>query len=146
MGHTQPATEIDGVSEPALRELLERHGDVPTQRIAAALLVKEGCSKARIASALGVSLKTVYNWLDRFETRPVDEAPFDEPRSGAPGKIGPDERADLERALAGRPAEVGYDAQTWTPELVDRFVKEEFDVEYTRRHVRRLMRDVGARQ
>lgn len=146
MGKAEPADELDGVAEPALRELLERHGDVPTMRIAAALLVMEGCSKARVASALGVSLKTVYNWLDRFADRPVDEAPFDEPRPGAPGRLDPEDRAALERVLAGRPAEAGYDARTWTPNLVGRFVREEFGIEYSRRHLRRLMREAGVEE
>lgn len=137
--------ELGDVPTAALRELLAAYGDVPTQRIVAALLVKQGCSKATVAEALDVSLKTVYNWLDRFAERPVEEAPFDEPRPGAPGKLEDDEQAELFETLARDPAAAGYDATAWTPALVAALVSDEYGVEYTRRHVRRLMREAGVR-
>lgn len=143
MAQTRATNDLRGVSEAALRELLESHGDIPTMRITAALLVVEGCPKSTIASALGVSLKTVYNWLERFTNRPVDKAPFDEPRPGAPGKLDPNQREALYEALASRPDQTGYDARGWTPDLVNRFIREEFDIEYSRRHVRRLMHEAS---
>jgi len=147
---------VDGTADD-LRGLLDRYGDVPTQRIVAALLVERGVPEATVAAALGVSTRTVYNWLERFESRPLAEAPFDEPRPGAPAELGPAERAALFETLAGPPpapgggdgdevvgaGEGGGGEGGWTPDRVQALVRERYGVDYSRRHVRRLMHAAG---
>lgn len=73
-------------------------------------------------------MKNVYQWLDRFENRDLDDGLYDE----------------LETVLTKSPDEAGYDrVQAWSPRFVQHWLKTHFDVEYTQRHVRRLMDDAG---
>ncbi len=126
-----------------LHALLEEHGDAPTQRLVTALLVNHGVSKRTIADSLDQSLKTIYNWLDRFDVEPLEEAPFDQPRPGAPPSLKPDQEQQLFETLQIPPTESEYDAPAWTPALVRDHIRSAFGVEYSRRHVRRLMHDAG---
>jgi transposase len=45
--------------------------------------------------------------------------------------------------LLESPEEAGYDAQAWTPQFVQHWLKTQFDVEYTLRYIRRLMYATG---
>lgn len=135
--------EEQPVSIDELHNLLDEHGDTPTQRITAVLLVEHGVSKQTVADAFGVSLKTIYNWVDRFEEEPLDVAPFDDQRPGAPGSLEPNQKEELFEVLRDDPTKVGYDAPAWTPGLVGEYIRKTFGAEYSRRHVRRLMREAG---
>lgn len=126
-----------------LRAVLEEHGDRPTQRIVTALLTAEGVPKRTIAEALDTSTKTIYNWVDRFEHQPPAVAAFDKPRPGAPSNLDQAQTRQLMRTLEARPSTAGYDAPSWTPALVQDYIGTTFDVEYSRRHVQRLMREAG---
>ena len=130
-------------STEELHAVLEEHGDTPTQRLVTALLVKKGVSKRTIAAALDRSLKTIYNWLDRFEDEPVEEAPFDQPRPGAPTALEDDQKQQLFDTLQDLPKDADYDAPAWTPALVHDHVRTAYDIEYSRRHIRRLMHEAG---
>ena len=46
-------------------------------------------------------------------------------------------------ALHSSPAEVGQNARAWTVSLARQYLKDNFGVEYSRRHVRRLMSEAG---
>ena len=41
-----------------------------------------------LAKRHGVVEKTIRNWLDRFEVGPIEQAPYDDPRSGRPRSSG----------------------------------------------------------
>lgn len=87
--------------------------------------------------------KTIRNWLDRFVDKPLDDAPYDDERSGRPSKLSPDEKkaflADLDRS----PSKLGYDYERWFPALAHHHLLEEYGVEYSRRHVYRLFDEAG---
>jgi transposase len=91
----------------------------------------------------GFAQSTVYSWLDRFEERSLDDALHDEARPGRPPKLAADERETLVDQLREPPGAVGYDASTWTPELLREHVDREFDVRYSVGHARRLLADLS---
>lgn len=113
------------------------------KRLMAAIAYKQGQSPAEIEETFGISRKNVYEWLDRFEERGLDGALYDEPKPGRPSKLTDEEFEQLETVLHNPPEEAGYDIQTWTPKLVRHLLKTRFNVEYTQRHVRRLMDEIG---
>ena len=132
--------QLESVSMEELHDLLSEVDEgTPTQRILAAIAYKQGDSKTRLAERHGVTWKTVDNWLDRFAEQPIVEAPYDERRPGRPPKLAEEQRNALLTDLHHSPDEFGYDSKTWFPILVSHHVKETFDIEYSLRHVRRLM-------
>lgn len=114
------------------------------KRLMTAIAYKQGKSPADIEETYGISKKNVYMWLDRFESRGLDDALYDESKPGRPSKLSEEEFAELESVLQKSPDEAGYeDVQAWSPKFVQHWLKTHFDVEYTRRHIRRLMEEAG---
>jgi transposase len=126
-------------------ELIETDDDgKAVKRLLAAIAYKQGQSPAEIEETFGISQKNIYLWLDRFEERSLEEALYDEPKPGRPAKLSDEQVTELEAILREPPEEAGYDdIQAWTPKFVQHWLKTQFEVEYTLRHVRRLMDDVG---
>jgi len=112
-----------------------------TQRLLAAIAYKNGISQSELASWHGVQRRTIYNWLERFETGPIVDAVRDDDRPGRPRKLDGDERSQLVTTLRGPPSEVGYDAPAWTPALVQQFLDETYDVKYSIPSCRRLLKE-----
>jgi transposase len=135
--------KIQDVSLARLRERLVEEDDAKaTKRLVAAIEYKHGLSPAEIESKYGISQHTVYEWLDRFETRAFDEALYDGRPPGRPAGLSSEQRDRLASVLSNPPREVGFDAQAWTPELVRTYLDERFGVDYSLRHVRRLVSQV----
>lgn len=133
---------LEEVSTQTLRRSLDRvERKQATERLLAAIVYKEGPSVPTIATWFDRHPDTIYRWFDRLERLPVDQAVTDDPRPGRPSKLDPDERARLDTALEGSPKAFGYDAPTWTTDLVKRFLKAAFGVDYSRRQIRRIMAD-----
>ena len=82
---------------------------------------------------------TIYEWLNRFEERPIKDAITDDHRSGRPPKLDEKEREKFELAVNPPPSESGYDQPAWSTKLAKTFLREEFDVEYSMRHITRLL-------
>jgi transposase len=140
MGH------LDGVSVDDLHEALDAvEGKRPTQRLLAAVAYKNGVTQTELAAWHGVERRTIYNWLRRLDEGPLDRAARDDDRPGRPRKLDDDQREQLDRVLHESPARAGFDASTWTPRLVQRFVEEAFGVDYSAPSCRRLLREVGLR-
>lgn len=135
---------LPDVTVDKLHRLLEGTDDsVPPQRILTAIAYKQGDSIQRLAERHGVSQQTIRNWLDRFEAKPLDEAPVDEARSGRPSKLSTAERDRFFADLESSPEAFGYDRQEWDPKLAHKHLDSAYDVDYSVRHVRRLMHEAG---
>lgn len=131
---------LDDLPMAALHEQLDStEGNVPTQRVLAAIGRKQGDTLERLAARHDVSEKTVRNWLDRFAEQPLSEAPYDEARSGRPTKLSDPDQETLFEELQQAPTECGYERDTWTPALVRDHIATNYGVEYSLRHVYRLM-------
>ena len=137
-------SQLDSVSMEELHEILsEVDGRTPAQRILAAIAYKQGDSKTQLAERHDVTWTTVDNWLNRFAEQPIEQAPYDEQRSGRPPKLTEEQREALFKQLHESPEEFGYDRQAWFPTLVYHHVNEQFGAEYSLRHIRRLMGEAG---
>lgn len=135
---------LDEVTIDELQSQLARtEGNVPTQRVLTAIGRKQGDNLEVLAERHGVVEKTIRNWLDRFAKQPLDEAPYDDPRPGAPGELTDNQQSDLFDDLATEPTELGYDQQAWTSSLAVHHIKTKFDVEYTKRHARNFLDQAG---
>lgn len=129
----------DVTLEDLREQLKETEEKVPAQRLLAAIGRKQGDTIAELAERHDVTEKTIQNWLERFEERPIDRAPYDEQRSGRPPKLTDEEREEFLMDLHKSPTLFGYDSQTWTPELATEHLKDRYDADYSTRHVRRII-------
>lgn len=135
---------LDDVSLDELIELKDQvDGEVPQERVLAAIARKQGDPLHRLAERHGVVEKTIRNWLDRFEEVPLQDAPFDEQRPGRPAKLSDEQCSQLVDELQQSPAEFGYDRQAWTSDLAGHHIRATYGVEYTDRHVRYLLNEAG---
>lgn len=131
---------LEDVSLEELRDQLKRTDEkVPAQRLLAAIGYKQGDTIVKLAERHDVTEKTMQNWLARFEDQPVDEAPYNEDRSGRPPKLTDDQRDEFFVDLHRSPEMLGYDRAKWTPELAQQHLKQKYDVDYSVRHVRRII-------
>ncbi len=131
---------LDDVTLDRLQDLRERtEGEIPRERVLAAIGRKQGDEIATLAQRHGVVEKTIRNWLDRFEEEPLEQAPYDRPRPGRPSKLDDERREQLFDDLQGPPTELGYDEQAWSARLLLSHLREEYDVEYSVGHARKLL-------
>lgn len=103
---------FDDITLEELQELREQtEGEIPRERVLAAIGRKRGDQIATLAERHGVVKWTIINWLDRFEQEPIEQAPYDDPRPGRPAKLDDQQREQLFQALQNPPTELGYEEQ-----------------------------------
>lgn len=135
---------LEDISIAELEEAFdEAEGKKETMRLLVAIIYKRGPSAPMIAEWLDTREQTIYRWFDRLEEEPISEAVRDRPRPGRPSKLSEQQRDAFQTAVTHPPSEVGYDEPAWSTKLAKRFLAEEFAVEYTMRHVQRLLNDAG---
>jgi transposase len=136
MGH------LEDVSVADLQRALERvEGKRATQRLITAIAYKHGVTQTELATWYGVQRRTIYNWLSRFDDRPIEAAVSDAERPGRPRKLDPTQRAALYAALRDPPTAVGLGEERWTAGVVRDYVADRFGVTYSVSTCRRLLRE-----
>lgn len=136
--------KIENVSIEDLEAALdEADGKRETERLMVAILYKRGPSVPMIAEWLNMREGTIYEWLNRFEERSIGDAITDDHRSGRPPKLDKLDRETFGSAVNRPPSKSGYDQPAWSTKLAQRFLREEFDVEYSIRHITRILNEVG---
>jgi transposase len=134
--------KLEDVNADALRDALgEAASAKAAKRLMIALAYADGVRVETLSERYGIPRATVYSWLDRFEHQSISDAIEDESRPGRPPKLDAPQREQLSDDLVGSPAELGYDASKWTPELAQSHIERVYDVTYSLGHVRRLFRE-----
>lgn len=119
-------------------------GKKPTQRLLAAIAYKNGLTQTELAEWYGVQRRTIYSWLKRLDTdESIEQAVTDAHRSGRKRKLSEQEQKEFEEIVHESPEEVGVDAPAWTPALVQQYLDETYDVEYSIPSCRRLLKEAG---
>lgn len=135
---------LDDITLKELQEVRERtEGEIPRERVLAAIGRKQGDELETLAERHGVVEKTIRNWLDRFVEQPIDQAPYDESRPGRPSKLSKEQYKPLFDQLQHPPTEFGYEQQTWSSKLLLHHLEEEYGVEYSEGHARKLLNKAG---
>jgi transposase len=135
-------TKLANISVEELHDALEEVEEKkPTKRLMLAILYKQGPSVPMIGDWFDMRDETIYRWFTEMEENALMDAIHDETRPGRPAELSLDQRAAFEAALTESPTEVHLEASAWTPKLAQKYLQEEFDVEYTVRHVRRIMHE-----
>lgn len=140
---------LDNVSSEDLRDVLaEVEGKKPTQRLMAAInyLEEDDATMEEIAQRYGYTSGWLSRWLTRLErldSEPFEAVVYDKERSGRPSALTEQEKQQFIEVLQQPPEEAEFDAPAWSVPLARNYLKETFDVEYSDRHVRRLLREGG---
>ena len=123
---------MDHLDEITVEELQQALGEVegkkPTQRLLATIAYKNGVTQTELAEWYGVQRRTIYSWLKRLESEPLEHAVVDAHRSGRPRKLTADQQRQLDDVLQEAPTEAGVDAPAWTPALLQKYLREIFGV------------------
>lgn len=138
---------LENITAEQLRDYVQKvEKKAETLRLVVGINYKNGVTQSELADWYGVSRTTVHNWLDRLErldSEPLEEVIHDDQRSGRPAKLTDSDRKTLFAVLQEPPSELGLDAPAWSPPLVRAYIREEFAVDYTLRHIRDLMNEAG---
>jgi transposase len=131
---------LENVSVNELRNALNDADDIQaTKRLMVAIAYKQGVSQTDLAEWYGLSRKTVYNWLQRFEEDSIDNAASDKDRPGRPPKLDPEKQSEVSQLLQESPVNAGYDTEEWHVSLIQRLLDEKFNIKYSRTSAYRLL-------
>jgi transposase len=136
---------LDELSVEELQDALDNvDGKKPTQRLLAAIAYKNGVTQTELAEWYDVQRRTIYSWLKRLDTdESLEHAVSDDKRTGRKRKLSEQQQEEFEETIHDPPSEVGIDAPAWTPALVQQFLEESYDVEYSIPSCRRLLKEAG---
>ncbi len=139
---------MDHLDEISVEELQNALANVeeskPTQRLLAAIAYKNGITQTELAEWYGIQRRTIYSWLKRLDTdEPLEQAVTDAQRPGRKRKLSEKEQQEFKETVHEPPVEVGFDASAWTPALVQQYLDERYDVEYSVPSCRRLLNEAG---
>lgn len=135
---------LEEVSLEMLQDALDKvEGKRSTKRLTAAIAYKNGVTQTELAEWYGVQRKTIYNWLTRLDEGDLVESAADEHRSGRDRKLTDTQLEKFQETLQKPPTEVGIDAPAWTSQLVQSYLADGFEADYSIPSCRRLMREAG---
>ncbi len=133
---------LDEISVEELQDALNVEGKKPTQRLLAAIAYKNSVTQTELAEWYDVQRRTIYSWLKRLDTdESLEQAVTDDHRSGRKRKLSEKEQQEFEEAVHDSPEEVGVNAPAWTPALVQQYLDETYDVDYSIPSCRRLLKE-----
>ncbi len=120
-----------------------REGDVRVvRRVQALLEVGTGRPVPLVAARLGLSVATVYGWLQAFIV--VGEASLRYGRSpGRPGKLTPSQKKRLSELLAAGPLAAGYPSGCWSALFIQDLIYREFGRLYNSHYLATFLRNLG---
>ncbi len=119
----------------APNKMLKKEKNAETRdRIRGIILLKKGYKLREIASIMGVSRRTIYNWKKRYKEEGIEGLKTKE-KPGRKRKLSNEDMERLKDLLKER--------EYWTTRGVRKLIKIEFGIEYTLRHVARILRKLG---
>ncbi len=136
---------LNEISVEELHDTLDKAEEKkPTQRLLAAIAYKNGATQTELAEWHDTGRRTIYSWLKRLDTdESLEQAVTDAHRSGRKRKLSEEEQQEFEETVHESPEDVGVDAPAWTPALVQQYLDETYDVEYSIPSCRRLLKEAG---
>jgi len=116
------------------RRLKEEKNPETRDRIRGIILLKKGYRLQEIANIMGVNRRTVYNWRKRYEEEGIEGLKTRE-KPGRKRKLYDEDMDKLKDLLKQK--------EYWTTREVRDLIKIEFGIEYTLRHITRILRKLG---
>jgi len=115
------------------------------QRVQAVLWVAQGDTISEVAELTGVSVQTVYNWLQRYLACHQAVALADAPRSGRPVTAPQMTATRILQHLQGNPLQLGYRTTVWSVKLLAAHLSRQYQCPIKPHTLRRRMKAIGLR-
>ena len=112
------------------------------RRIHALLYILDGMIVADVASLLGLSGQTIYNYINAFLHKGINSLSYRRP-PGRQAKLTKKERKELAELIKGGPEAAGYDCACWDTSLIYDLILKKFGVEYNARYIAQLLKKMG---
>lgn len=107
-------------------------------------LAKEGQTIPQIVQQLHLSEAMVRKWWKRFEQQGLAGLE-DAPRSGAPSRYTPENKARVLQAARTRPSELGLPYASWTFDRLAAYVKEQLGLSMKKTRIFEILQEEGLR-
>jgi transposase len=154
-GPKPPQIVLSAVEKHELEKLVSRHttGQQKAERGRIILQAAAGESDAAMVRELKVSMDMVRLWRRRWlllhsislDDLSIDERLEDLPRPGAPARITPDQRCQMEQLACEAPEKAGRPISQWTGrELADELMTRGIVASISPRHAARLLKKGGS--
>lgn len=137
MRHVELSTAEIRALKQRLRQTKELH---EFRRLQALLMVAEGVEIKNVADFLGVTVQSIYHWLDRYDRHHSAQCMRDGQHPGRPPVKSSRVEALLEQMLVKSPQDYGYRFALWTVKLMVDHLKHHYDLEVSPSTVRRCLR------
>src|SRR5712692_1323173 len=111
------------------------------RRLRALHLKLQGWSHCDVAEALGASRETVSRWLARARDG-GPEALLARPAPGPPPKLSPAQKQLIPEFLWHGAEAYGFRGEVWTCARIAKVIQEEFEIDYHKGHVSRLLKEL----
>ena len=108
-------------------------------RLLAIAMVLDGVPRAVSAKACGMDRQTLRDWVHRYNAEGI-EGLRDRPRSGRPAGLSAAQMAELDELVVAGPDPAVHRVVRWRCFDLREEIKQRFEVEFTERHVGRLLR------
>ncbi|HEC86809.1 MAG TPA: IS630 family transposase [Thermoplasmatales archaeon] len=120
-----------------IEKLIKKERDPQVRdRLRGVLLLKKGYTQGKVAEIMDVTTRTVYNWKTRYNQEGVE---------GLMNKPIPGRKTTLDEKDMKRLRMLLEERDYWSSNQVRALIKEEFGVEFTTRHIPRILRKLGLR-
>jgi len=118
-----------------IEKLIKKERDPQVRdRLRGVLLLKKGYTQGKVAEIMDVTTRTVYNWKTRYNQEGVE---------GLRNKPIPGRKTTLDESDMEKLRMLLEERDYWTSNQVRALIKEEFGVEFTTRHIPRILRKLG---
>ncbi|MCW7552726.1 helix-turn-helix domain-containing protein [Endozoicomonas gorgoniicola] len=103
-----------------------------------------GMNPSSLARKYGTSRKTVYEWIDRYESNGWDGLKTRTGKTGPKPKLSPEQQQQLHLILrSNSPIDYGYQTPLCTCQIVAKLIDQKFQVKYVSASVARLLKRMG---
>lgn len=110
----------------------------------ALLLISEGESIEKIANLFNVSIRTIFNWLERFMWERFSWLGWLHYKGrGRKAKITGDQKKKLYRIVKEGPEKYGFSCGLWNSAMILHVIENEFGVTYNVRYISQLLKSIG---
>jgi len=107
-------------------------------------LASQGQTVPQIAEAVGLHEKTVRKWFKRFEQQGLAGLE-DAPRSGAPSRYTPENKARVLEAALTRPSDLNLEFTCWTFDRLAVYVRERLGIQMKKTRIFESLQEEGLR-
>ena len=115
------------------------------KRLQAILLVTEGICIKKVASIIGVTVQSIYNWLDRYEINRDPKIMEEGNHTGRPPTKSKSVSKMLTELFNSKPKDHGYKFSTWNARLITEHLRSKHNLQVSISTVRRCLKSIRNR-